>query len=108
MEISAVAATILIVNDPDVGTTFAIRAVVSSVRITHSTIEFADTSEFVTVTVVPAAAILTVPVSLFIVWFPVVPPAVTVVGYETSPFDATVTCVTSAFSDDPELPAGAV
>lgn len=53
-------------------------AVVSFVRITANTIEEVVTREFVTVTVVQDAAIFTVPLGLLIVWFHVVPHAVTV------------------------------
>lgn len=67
-EISAFAAAPrLIVKDPFKGTTFFIVAVESLVLITAKTKEDVVTKLLVTVTDVPAAAILTVPVGLSIV-----------------------------------------
>ena len=68
------------VNDPDPGTTLVTRAVASAVAAMAQIYDDVVTSEFVTVTVVPAAAMFTRPLILFIVWLPVVPGAVIVAG----------------------------
>jgi hypothetical protein len=80
IDVSAVQpAFIVITKLPDAGTTLRILVhVASAVLATEKMIDVAVTVELVTVIVVPAAAILTVPAGLFIVWFPVVPAAVTV------------------------------
>lgn len=84
IETSAVAAAHkLITKLPLHGTTFLIVAVVSLVRSTACTIEEVETRELVTVTVVQAAAIFTVPLGLLIVLSPVVPPAVFVASNVT-------------------------
>lgn len=74
----------LITNEPAAGTTLVSLAVVSLVRMTACTMDVAATKLFVTVTVVPAAAMLTVPVGLLMVWLPVVP-TVVLVAFNTSP-----------------------
>ena len=65
-----------IVKLHDAGTTFLIVAVASLVLSVAKTSEEVVTRELVTVTVVQAAAIFTVPLVLLIVWFPVVQAAV--------------------------------
>jgi hypothetical protein len=97
----------VIVKDPAAGTTFLIVAVESFDRTTAKTSDVVETNELVTTSDVAAAAKFTVPDILLIVWAPVVPPAVTVVGYEINPVDAIVIMLTSVFSDDPETPASA-
>lgn len=67
-EVSAVqAAVILIVTVPEPGTAFLTTHVESFVRAMARTMEFAVTTELVTVTLVPAAAMFTVPLGLLIV-----------------------------------------
>ena len=88
IDVSAVVAAVsVITNDPAPGTTFLSVAVASFVLSTAKQMLVAETIELVTVTVVPAAAMFTVPEILLIVWFPVVPPAVLVAGNVNTPVD---------------------
>ena len=73
-DVTAVAAASrLIVNVPDPGTTFFIIAVASFVRTVANTSEDVVQSELVTVSAVAPAAKLTLPEGVLIVWLPVVP-----------------------------------
>ena len=63
----------LIVNEPEVGTTFLIIAVASFVRTVANTSEDVVQSELVTVSAVAPIAKFTLPLGRSIVWLPVVP-----------------------------------
>ena len=83
--VSAVTPNVLMTKLPDAGTTLVTLAVVPAVAATASTLLLAVTRLFVTVIVVPAAAMFTRPVGLLIVWFPVVPGGVIVEARVTLP-----------------------